>query len=69
MIPSFSAIAPRKDSVKATIPQQKPFINPATMLLNCGIVFCARTSSTGCASIVTNPIKENIIIEITGELL
>ena len=68
-MPKFCAIIPKKDIQKAITPQQNPFTNPATILLYLGKVFCAKTSVTGCASIVVKPIKANIIIEKTGMVL
>ena len=55
----------------ATIPQQNPLINPATILLYSGKVLCAQTIVTGCANIVVNPIAKNITnfkdsVEING---
>ena len=47
VIPNFSAKAPKKEITIAITPQQKPFINPATMLLYFGKVFCAQTKVTG----------------------
>ena len=68
MIPNFSAIIPIKDKHKATVPQQKPLINPAIILLYSGNVFCANTIVTGCASIVINPIMLNVNNEKIGIL-
>ena len=65
-MPNFCAIVPRTETQSATIPQQKPFINPATILLYSGSVFCAQTITIGCASIVVNPINVNVKRDIIG---
>ena len=54
---------------RVTIPQQKPFIKPATILLYSGRTFCAQTIVTGCANIVVNPIKKKIKRDIFGLVL
>ena len=66
IIPTFSAIAPMIDNATATIPQEKPTISPATMLLNSGMIFCAITTVTGWANIVANPIDKKKMIDIIG---
>ena len=66
MMPNFCATAPKIDMHNATIPQQNPLINPATILLYSGRVLCAQTIVTGCANIVVNPIAKNITSDNTG---
>lgn len=69
IIPYFWAIRPSPDKINATIPQQKPFTNPDTILLNSGKVFCDHTSTTGWASIVVKPIAANNIVDINSIVL
>ena len=66
VIPKCWAENPITDSAIATTPHANPFMNPATILLYSGKVFCAITIVTGWASIVVYPIIINVIKDMIG---